>query len=317
MDNGKIIKSAKKVYAWPADTVASFKWKVYNAAAHGKIPFPDKAFQKWDYKVNCGGKLNLKNPKTFQDKLQWMKLYYRRPEFTQMVDKYSAREWVASKIGEEYLVPLYGVYNFFDEIDFDVLPEKFVLKCTHDSGSVIFCRDKAKLDKKAARETLEAGLKRNQFYLSREWPYKNVPPRIICEHFLIDAKTINIPDYKFFCFDGEIKAFLINSDRHADSETKTNFYYPDWTLMPIRDMDYPTNPEPDEKPLHFDKMVELAKILSAGLPHVRVDFNYVNDKIYFGEMTFYHCGGRKPFVPAEYNDLFGSWITLPEKVKNK
>lgn len=288
--------------------------RIFQAAAHGKIYCPDKLYLKWHFKVMTGRKLNLKNPVLFQEKLQWLKYYYRNPLYTQLVDKYNVRSWVAEKIGEEYLVPLYGVYENFDEIDFDTLPNEFVLKCTHDSGSVVICKDKQTFDVQSAQKVLEEGLARKQFYLSREWPYKNVKPRMICEKYLRDDNMENAPDYKFFCFDGEVKCFLVNSGRNSEAGLKTNYYTPNWDYIPMREDKYPNNPLKDNCPKNFQEMMNLAKILSEGMPHVRVDFNYVNDKIYFGEMTFFHGGGRLMFEPESYNELFGSWLTLPEKM---
>ncbi|MGN0172207.1 MAG: ATP-grasp fold amidoligase family protein [Acutalibacteraceae bacterium] len=302
-------KPVIKIIHFPSKVHAA----LFQAASHGKLPCPDKLFLKWHFRVMVGKKLDFKNPVTYQEKLQWLKYYYHDPLYTQLVDKYGAREYIARTIGEEYLVPLYGVYNSFDDIPFDELPDRFVLKCTHDSGSVVICRDKATFDKEEARKILEEGLARKQFYLSREWPYKNVPPRIICEKYLEDELIEDAPDYKFFCFDGKVKALLVNSERHSPTGVKTNYYTPDWERIPMREHKFPNNPKPDSRPAKLEEMIRLAETLSAGMPHVRVDFNYVNQHIYFGEMTFYHGGGRLMFIPDEYNYVFGDWLTLPEK----
>lgn len=291
------------------------KVKIYHAAATGKIPFPDKTFQRWDYRVHTGRHLHLWKPVTYQDKLQWLKYYYRNPVYTQLVDKYEVRKWVAEKIGEEYLCPLYGVYDNWDEIDFSKLPNSFVLKCTHDSGSVVICKDKTQFDFTKAKEKIEAGLARKQFYLSREWPYKNVKPRIICEKCLASENGEDSPDYKFFCFDGKIKMLEINSERQSVTGTKTDFYSPEFQYIEMRETGYPNSTVVAKPPIHFDQMKKLAEVLSAGMPHARVDFNYVNDHIFFGEMTFYHCGGRMLFEPDEWNYTFGEWIKLPPKMR--
>ncbi len=287
--------------------------RLFQAAAHGKIPCPDKLYLKWHYRVFTGRKLNLKNPVLYQEKLQWLKYYYHDPLYTQLVDKFAARQWVAEKIGDEHLVPLLGVYRSFDEIDFSVLPRQFVLKCTHDSGSVVFCEDRDTFDTESARAVLEKGLATKQFYLSREWPYKGVTPRIICEAYLKDGKLSDAPDYKFFCFDGAVKYFLVNTERHSPTGVKTNYYTVDWQRLDVREDKYPNNPKEDRKPEKFDEMLRLAEILSASMPHVRIDFNYVNDRIYFGEMTFYHGGGRMMYLPEKFNRIFGDLITLPPK----
>ncbi len=317
MKIGKFIpKPIKRAILFIVRIPGRIKFKIYEAAARGKIPFPDRAFQKWDYKIHTGRKLNLRHPVTYQDKLQWMKYYYRNPILTKLVDKYGAREWVANKIGEEYLVPIYGIYNSWDEIDFSELPDTFVLKCTHDSGSVVICRDKKAFDFDSAKKKIEDGLARNQFYISREWPYKNVKPRIICEKFLKDDQNPDPPDYKFLCFDGHMKMMYVNTERRT-GVTRTNYYTPEFERVNIEIKPFPNNPKPDYKPAEFEKMIELAEILSKGFPFIRVDFNLINHKIYFGEMTCYDCGGRWLMEPDEYNYTFGEWITLPPKMRNK
>jgi len=301
------------------------KGKIYLAARSGKIWFPDKAFQKWDYKVNTGRKLSFKNPTLYQEKLQWMKYYYHNPLYTKLVDKYEVKAWVADRIGKEHVTETYGIYDSYDEIDFGELPERFVIKCTHDSGSVVLClsksegqfknKDGATLNISSVRDLINKGLKQNHFYLSREWPYKNVKPRIIIEEYLHDDVLSDPPDYKFFCFEGIVKVFQVNSDRMSNTGTKTNFYRRDWTLIDMEEAEYGNNPLPDNKPNRFDEMLGLAETLSKGMPHVRVDFYYINNNVYFGEMTFYHCGGRRLFKPFEYNVEFGKWIQLPHKIR--
>lgn len=295
------------------NALSRFNGRVYMAARSGKIWFPDKAFQKWDYKVHCGKKLSFRNPQTYCEKLQWMKYYYRNPALTQLVDKYAVREYVANLIGEEYLVPLYGVWEHFDDIDFDALPNSFVLKCTHDQGSVILVPDKAKLDMAAAREKLEIALGKRHFYLSREWPYKNVPPRIICEQFLSEDGKTDLVDYKFMCFSGVPKIMYTGQSRSMG--LKMDYYDMEWNLLPFNEIDGVCSDNPLPKPECFEQMKVLAEKLSAGLPHVRVDFYDVNGKIYFGELTLFNSGGRKPFVPEQYELEIGSWITLPPKMR--
>ena len=289
------------------------KWKIYRAAGLGKLPFPDRAFQKWDYRIHTGKRLHLRNPVTYQEKLQWLKYYYHDPLMTTLVDKYRCRDYVAQIIGEEHLVPLYGKYDSFKEIDFDALPDEFVLKCNHDSGSVAICKDKKAFDLDAAEELLTKGLARNQFYLSREWPYKNVEPCIICEKLLKDDHFDDIQDYKFFCFDGKVRFFAVYTDRHTDM--KITYYYPGWERIPVKLCKYPVNPDEDYRPERFDTMMEYAEKLAEGFPEVRVDFYYVNDEIYFGEMTFFSSGGRLLWEPDEYNYKFGEWIHLPPKMR--
>lgn len=316
MKTGKLIpRSIKNIILKIARVPEKIKVKIYKAASLGKIPFPDKAFQKWDYKIHTGRKLNLRHPVTFQEKLQWMKYYYRNPEFTKLVDKYEVRDYVKEKIGEEYLVPLYGVYNSWNEIDFSALPDAFVIKCTHDSGSVVICKNKSAFDYDAAKKKIEEGLARNQFYLSREWPYKNVKPRIIIEKYLIDEKSGDLPDYKFFCFDGKVKILESNTERQSKTGTKTDFYTPEFELIKMKEKGYPNSNKNHSKPENFDAMKQFAETLSANYPFIRVDFNLANNHIWFGELTLYHCGGRMLFEPDEYNKIFGDWITLPPKIR--
>ena len=190
----------------------------------------DKAFLKLLYWARVGKKLNLKNPKSYNEKLQWIKLYDRKPEYTVMVDKYSVREYIKEKIGEDYLIPLLGVWDSFDEIDFDKLPDQFVLKCTHDSGGLVICKDKSKLDIEKARTKINKCLKRNFYKYNREWVYKDVKPRIIAEKFMVDESGTELKDYKFFCFDGEPKAMFIATDRPHD--TRFDFFDMEFNHLP-------------------------------------------------------------------------------------
>ncbi len=271
---------------------------------------PDKAYIKIEYRLRMGKKLNLKNPQTFNEKLQWLKLYNRKPEYTKMVDKYDAKAYVAERIGEEYIIPTIGVWDKFEDIDFDSLPDQFVLKCTHDSGGLVICRDKSKLDIEDAKKKIEKSLQRKYYLSGREWPYKNVKPRIIAEAYMEDTATAELRDYKFFCFDGQVKALFIATERASKTEeTKFDFFDENFNHLPF------TNGHPNaavipEKPVNFEKMKELAGKLSVGIPHLRVDFYEVNGKIYFGELTFSHWGGMMPFEPEEWDETFGSWIQI-------
>ncbi len=275
--------------------------------------FPDRAYLRVLYKAYTKKTLHLDNPVTFTEKLQWLKLHNTSSLCTQLVDKYAVREFVKETIGEEYLIPLLGVWNHFDDIDFDRLPDRFVLKCTHDSGSVVVCRDKSKLDKKEARKKLEKGLRRNYYWRGREYPYKNVPPRIIAEQYTVDEND-ELNDYKFFCFDGEPKMLFYASERFTPGAGGVKFDYYDMELnhLPIQSYgNLNTTPEKYLKPFpEFNQMKELAKVLSKGFPHIRVDLYKVNGKIYFGEMTFHHDGGLVPFIPEKWDKILGDYINL-------
>ncbi len=271
----------------------------------------DEFYLKMKWKMYMDYPLNLNNPQTFNEKLQWQKLYDRKPEYTKMVDKYEVKEYVASVIGDKHIIPTLGVYDSVEDIDFDTLPNQFVLKCTHDSGGIVICKDKTKLDKDAAKKKLERGLRMNFYYQNREWPYKDVKPRIIAEQYMVDESGYELKDYKWFCFNGEPKALFIATDRgDAKEETKFDFYDIDFNHLPFTN-GHPNAIKTIEKPAGFDKMKELASKLSKGLMQVRIDFYDINGKVYFGEITFFHWSGMKPFVPREWDYKFGSYIKLP------
>lgn len=265
------------------------------------------------YKLQTGQTLNLDNPQTFNEKIQWLKVYDHNPLYTTLVDKQAVKGWVADKIGKEYVIPTLGVWNSFDEIDFDTLPSQFVLKCTHDSGSVCICQDKNTFDKQAAKIQLTQALKRSGHWYGREWPYKNVPHKIIAEKYMIDTKTQELRDYKFFCFNGEPKMLFVASDRqNPNEETKFDFYDLDFKHLPFTN-GHPNSRKSIEKPHAFEEMKNLARTLSQNIPHVRVDFYEINGQIYFGELTFSHYSGFVPFEPAEWDKKIGDWLKLPAK----
>ena len=272
----------------------------------------DEFFIKAMFLGKMGCRVNLKNPKTYQEKLQWLKLHNRNPEYTTMVDKYEVKHYITSKWGDIVkVIPTIGVWDHFEEIDFHNLPDEFVLKTTHDSGTVVICRDKSQFDIIAAKEKLEKSLKRNYFLLGREWPYKDVKPRIIAEEFMVDESGSELKDYKWFCFDGEPKAMFIASDRFSvDEETKFDFFDMDFNHLPCLS-GHPNSNKKINKPRNFDKMKEIAKLLSKGIPHVRVDFYDINGTLYFGEFTFFHHTGFVHFEPKEWDYKFGDWIKLP------
>lgn len=270
---------------------------------------------KYIYKVfrhRMGCDLDLQNPKTYSEKLQWMKLYDHNPLYTQLVDKYEVKKYIAEKIGDQYIIPTIGCWDNVEDIDFDSLPDKFVLKCTHDSGGLAICKDKNSFDVRKAKKKLKKSLKRNFYYMGFEWPYKNVKPRIIAEQYMEDSKTKELRDYKFFCFNGEVKALFIATERQKEGEdVKFDFFDTSYNHLPFRQGHENAKVLP-EKPVCFEKMKHLATRLSVGLPQVRVDFYEVDGKVYFGEMTFFHHGGWTKFDPEEWDAIFGSWFTLPE-----
>ena len=276
---------------------------------------PDDEYIIKLFKAMMKKNLNLKDPQTFNEKLQWLKLYDRKPEYTTMVDKYAVKQYVADKIGEEYIIPTLGVWNHFDEIDFNKLPNQFVLKCTHDSGGLIICKDKSRLDLKAAKKKLERCLKRNFYYSGREWPYKNVKPMIIAEKFMEDNEDVadlGLIDYKFFCFNGIPKFAYVARGAAKAFKSKINMMDLDWKAMPFQRTDHPQFKEIPEKPINFSKMIEFSKVLSKDIPFVRVDFYEINSRLYFGELTFFPGSGYIPFNSEEWDYKLGEWIKLPK-----
>lgn len=273
---------------------------------------PDRIYLEHRYKKRMGKKLNLDPPVTYNEKLNWIKLYDRNPRYTKLVDKLAVRDYVKEKIGEEYLVPLLGVWDKVEDIDFDSLPDQFVIKCTHDSESAVICKDKSVFDVKAAKKKLAAAMKINFYYYNREWVYKDIPHRIIAEQYLEDENDKELRDYKIFCFDGVPKAMFIAIDRSIH-KTKFDFYDMDFNHLDFT-QHYPNSDRPVHKPEHFEEMKRLASVLSEGLYQVRVDFYEANGRVYFGELTFFHHGGDTPFVPEKWDYTFGEWLKLPQKI---
>lgn len=273
---------------------------------------PDKLFLYINFYGYIGHKLNLKNPKTFNEKLQWIKLYNRKSEYTEMVDKYEAKKYIARTIGEEYIIPTLGVWDKFDDIDFSKLPDQFVLKCTHDSGGLVICPDKSKLDIDGARKKINKSLRRNYFWHGREWPYKHVKPRIIAEQFMVDESGVELKDYKLMCFNGECKTTFVGSDRYSEKGFHTTYFDRDWNVLPFT-RHYPYRKEGFPKPQSYEKMIELAEKLAKDIPFVRIDFYEIYGKIYFGEITFFPGSGNMEFVPSKWDEIVGSWIQLPEE----
>lgn len=270
----------------------------------------DEKYLKMRYKLAIGKKLDLKNPQTFNEKMQWLKLYNRKPEYTMMVDKYKVREYIAEQLGEEYLIPLIGVWDSPDEIDFDSLPNQFVLKCNHNSGrGMCICKDKTKLDIEKVKEELRKGLEENYYLTSREWPYKDVPRKIICEKYMTDETGTELKDYKIHNFDGEPKIIEVDFDRFKSH--KRNLYSTDWKYIENA-IGYPNDASHQiSKPEKLEKMLECAKKLAKDIPYVRTDFYSINSSIYFGEITFFHDGGWGAFSSEEFEEEFSSWLKLP------
>lgn len=270
---------------------------------------PDKLYLQLLFPLKVGYKLDLDNPRTYNEKLQWIKLYYRKPVMSVMADKYAAKQYIADIIGEEYIVKNYGVWEHFDEIDFSTLPQSFVLKTTHDQGGVVVVKDKSKLDIKKAKTKLEKHLKKGTYHLMKEWPYKNIQPRIIAEELLVDNEKGDLWDYKFYCFNGEPKLMYISHGRQADT-TYLDFYDMDFEKQDISRPGFSASEKNINKPEQWELMKELSRKLSAGWPHLRVDFYCIEGRLYLGELTFFQGGGMMPFYPESWDYKLGSYIEL-------
>lgn len=270
----------------------------------------DEQYIKKFFKFKMGYDLDLNNPKTFNEKLQWLKLHDHNEKYSRMVDKVEAKKYVSQLIGEKYIIPTIAVWNKAEDIDFDILPDQFVLKCTHNSGmGLCICNDKNQLDKKKVLNSLNKGLKQNYYLAGREWPYKNIKPRIIAEKYLEDYSG-DLVDYKFFCFDGNVNCVMVCTER-ATGEPKFYFFDQQWNLLRLnkRGKEAPegfTLPKPD----NMDEMFNIASILSKGLLFVRVDLYDCNGSIYFGELTFYPDSGFDPNLLSETDRYFGDLIKL-------
>lgn len=309
----KVLKYAKALKKYIADK----NYRFLIDAGKGKYDkLSDREYLEKKFYAMLGYSLDLSNPQTFNEKLQWLKLYDRKPEYTMMVDKYKVREYIKEKLGEEYLIPLLGVWDKAEDINFDKLPNRFVLKCNHNSGlGMYICKDKSKLTEnqiKAIRKNLAKGLQQDYYLTGREWPYKNVPRKIIAEKYMEDSKTGELRDYKFFCFNGEPKALFIATDRQSDRETCFDFFDIEYNHLPIIN-GHPNAQTIPQKPKNYVEMIKLAKILSADIAHVRIDFYEVNGRVYFGEITFFQNSGFVPIEPKEWDEKLGDWITLPQK----
>lgn len=289
-------------------------WKRYALSALERMApiVPDVMYLHIKYYLRMGKWLNLKNPQTFSEKLQWLKLYGRRPIDTILSDKYAVKDYITKEIGSQYVIPLLGVWDSFDDIDFDELPNQFVLKCSHDSGGIIICKDKRLFDVEKARAKLNRSLKTDYYVYSRERAYKKIPRRIIAEQYMEDCDSSELKDYKFFCFDGEVKYFKIDFGRFT--EHHANYYGPHGEFLNLTETSYPPKIDANiHLPINLNRMVELAGMLSKGIPFVRVDFYEVSGQVFFGEFTFSPAGGMTPYEPDVWDYKIGSWIRLPEK----
>jgi len=290
---------------------------IVKLASKNIIKISDKKYLYLLGQIRLNEKMNLDTPTTFSEKLQWLKIYDRNPRYTKMVDKYEAKKYVASKIGEQYIIPTIGVWDKFEYINFDELPNEFVVKCTHDSGGLVICRNKKELNYDIAKKKINKSLKRNYYNVNKEWPYKNVKPRIIVEKYMKDKKLEKLRDYKYYCFNGEPKYIYVSEGLEHHPTAKISFYDMNYEKAPFGRSDYKEFEEKPEKPLNFEKMKELARILSKDIPFLRVDFYEINEKIYFGELTFTPCTGMMPIKPKEYDKILGDMLELPKEKREE
>lgn len=305
MNLKKIIKTI-----WRYLSNSNFRFRANATKLHLYKNMPDKTMLDKLYVTYFNKHINWNNPRTFNEKIQWLKLYDRKPIYTTMVDKYEAKKYVAELIGEKHIIPTLGVWSRFEDIEFDMLPNKFVLKCTHDSGGIVICKDKSKLDISKARNIINKSLRTNFYYVGREWPYKNVKPRIIAEKYMVDDSLTELRDYKFFCFNGVCKCLKVDFDRFVGH--RANYYDTSGNLLTLGEAACP--PDPTKNiilPAEINEMILLAEKLSKGITFLRVDFYYARCRIYFGELTFYPASGLGKFVDEKWDNKLGEWLILP------
>lgn len=307
-----ITKACRCAYKYLTDSDYRF---IIRSNAGKNNDMPDDEYVKRMYKALRGVELDLENPKTFNEKLAWQKIYERKPLYTQLADKYAVRQYITDKIGSEYLIPLLGgPWDNADQIDFDSLPEKFILKCNHDSGGIVVCRDKTRLNIEAVKQKLNKRLSVNYYYAGREWPYKNIKPCIIAEKYMEDERQKDgLIDWKFFCFNGKAKFIYVSQGLENHATAHISFYDLDGNEMPFGRSDFAPFDKIPYKPDNLGKMTELADALATdiGCPFIRVDMYEIDGKIYFSEFTFTPCSGVLPFDPPEWDEKIGSMLKLP------
>ena len=273
---------------------------------------PDRLYLKLVFRSKIGKRLDIDNPKTFNEKLQWLKLFNRKPEYTMYVDKYGVRKYIANTIGQEFLIPIIGVYESVNEIPWNALPNQFVLKCTHGSHCNIVCQDKSKLDIDDAKNKLNKWLKKNWYWYGREWPYKNVKPRIICEEYLVDESEEELKDYKFMCFNGDPKIIQVMSERN-NGDYCINHFDLNWNPINIPRKCHKENIKDLVRPRGLEQMIMISRTLSRNIPFARIDLYQTPTRVYFGEITFFPASGFMDFANEKDDYMLGNWLELPKK----
>lgn len=269
---------------------------------------PDKTYIGLNYFLRTGKRIHWNNPRTYNEKINWMKIYDRNPMYVTLVDKQAVKEWAADKLGEGHIIPTLGVWDDFENIDFDILPEQFVLKTTHDSGGVVIYTGEKELDRDKLNKFFKRRLNRNYYWHGRQWAYKGVKPRIMAEPYMVDESGVELKDYKVFCFDGEPRMIHVDFGRFDNHQR--NLYTTKWEYIPAS-IKYPTNPDRViEKPEALDELLRCAKVLSEGMRHARADFYIIGTHVYLGEMTLYHGDGCEKFTPESFGYEMGDWMKI-------
>lgn len=311
LDRGRAKGDAKAVSSRVVKILKDPRLLFLTAGHRGLLNWmDDETYLKIAFKIRMGERLHLDDPQTFNEKLQWLKLHDRNPLYTTMVDKHEAKQYVGGLIGEKHIIPTIGLWNSVEQIDVDQLPEQFVLKCTHDSGGLVICKDKSELNWDAVRKKLHASLKHNYYYSLREWPYKDVKPRILAEQYMQNGQDAHLAVYKIFCFSGEPTVIQTIQNDKTEYES-IDYFNTSWERLDLR-QNFPNSQVPVSKPQTLEKMLELAKKLSQGFPFIRTDFYEINGEVYFSEFTFYSDGGMAAFHPPKWDLELGKKIILPE-----
>jgi len=274
---------------------------------------PDKIYIDMMFFYHMHRLVNWKNPQTFNEKLQWLKINDRKSVYPRMVDKILAKEYVASIVGESAIIPTIASWNYTDQIKPDDLPGKFVLKCSHDGQSAVICKDKDSFDWDSAKSKLDSHMRFNAYWYGREWPYKNLKPVIFAEEY-IESEQGELQDYKIHCFNGKARIILVCSNRFSNTGLCEDFYDCDWNLLDLKRPNHPNAKEYIERPAELNQMIRLAEELSKGIPFLRVDLYDVHGHVYFGECTFYPAAGFEPFADEQWDRVLGEWIELPNKL---
>ncbi len=309
------MRNIKELYSIFRKDKKDFIFRIVRKSCSGWMP--DDLYLKILYRIFVGKRLNLNNPQTYNEKLQWIKLHDHNPIYTTMVDKYAVKKYIKEKIGEEYVIPTLGVWNTPKDIDFSLLPNQFVLKTTFGGGGndVYICKDKATLNAEEAIKYMSGFMKQNSYKYLKEWPYKNVPRRVIAEKYMEESGKTSLTDYKVMCFNGIAKLIELHNGRYTDGHTQ-DFYDRDWNKTNITQGSYgDVSNTLVERPEKLEEMLRLSEILAKDIPHVRVDWYIIDNRLYFGELTFFDSSGFDDFIPDEYNYILGEWISLPNKNK--